>query len=186
MDHLGVDNLLRLPHSLAPRFDVVINNAFQVVYGVQVDVFQFAHLGFHVPGNGNIQDKYRPVFALQKSGFDHVPAQQRTRACGGRDDDIGLVQVAGYFLQRDDIGGILLCQILRSFECAVGDNHLVQTAFTQVFCRKLYGFTGADEQNRLSRQVAEYLPGQTHGRVRDGHRVVPDHGVAAHVLGYLE
>ena len=117
---------------------------------------------------------------------NHVFAQQWPAAGSGGDDDVRFVQVPGDFIQRDGVSGILLSQFLRSFQGTVGDDHLVQAAVVQVFCDKFNRFTGADQQCRMPGQVAEYLPGQTNCSVSNGHRVVPNHGVAAYVLGYLE
>ena len=142
---LRVDDLFRLFYRLAPAFDIIVDDAFQVVHRIQVNILQFAHLGFHIPRHGNVQDKHGFVHAFQDCGLDRVFAQQWPAAGSGGDDDVRFVQVPGDFIQRDGVSGILLPQFLRSFQGTVGDDHLVQAAVVQVFCDKFYRFTGADQ-----------------------------------------
>ena len=68
----------------------------------------------------------------------------------------------------------------------VGDNHAADSTAVEVTGRQFDRLARADQQRGMPVQIAENLPGQTHGGESDRHRAGADGSVGAHLLGHRE
>jgi hypothetical protein len=102
---------------------------------------------------------------------------------GGRDHDVGFMQVARKILQRKRIAADPRCQHLRMLERAIGDQQALGVLLQQMPCGELDGLAGADQQNAGLAQVTEDLLCKTHPGEGDRNRMRADLGVRADPLG---
>ncbi len=70
----------------------MLNDVLQIVDAVEVGVSQFADLWFNVARDGDIHQQHRLVTPRLKRTLHHAFADDRQRAGGGADNDVGLFQ----------------------------------------------------------------------------------------------
>ena len=74
-------------------FEVVFKLALQIVNIVKVHIGDLFHGGFHVAGQGNVNDQQRPVGALLHNLSNLVVMDHGVRSRGGSYQQVGLLQI---------------------------------------------------------------------------------------------
>ena len=123
----------------------MLNNVLQIVDAVEVGVSQFADLWFNVARDGDIHQQHRLVTPRLKRTLHHAFADDRQRAGGGADNDVGLFQPFVDIAEGYHLGAHFLRQRLGAFTGAVGDHHFAHVMFAKMARYQLNGFPGADQ-----------------------------------------
>ena len=159
--------------------------AGQVVYGVQVHVFQCFHLGLNVARYGQVHHKDRAVFARFYSAFYCAQADDGQRAGGAADDGVKLVQAAGQFSQVHGVRvGKFGGQQLAALDSAVGNNDGFGVLGSKVRDGQFNHLACAHKQHFDITEVFKQLPAQPHRRRRHADAVRANLSVAAHIFGH--
>ena len=181
--HTLGDKLVGLARLLVAAAHILVDDLPQVIDAVEVHIAQFAHLGFYIPGHGDIHHQHGAMLAHLDGLFHGALAQDGQLAGGGGDHDIGLQQLAGNFGQQYRLGAEFLRQLTGPPQGAIGDDYAADPGFHQVPGNQLDGFARPHQQGVAVAQVGEYVPCQVDGGVGHGDRVLTDGGVRAHPLG---
>ena len=179
---LVVNQGLGLLRGLAAQMQVVVDDPAQIVNRVEIHILQFAGLRLNVPGHGDVDDEHRATLAFFQRRLNRALAEDRQRAGGATDDDVGLVEMAREIVQGGGESVVTPRQFLGTRRSAVGDNHFLQALVAQVPGREFDHLPGADQQGARGGQIAEDLLRQPRGGVGDGDRMAADAGVAANPL----
>lgn len=174
---------LRLHRRRFALRQVALNDGVQIVHAVEIGVGQFADFRFDVARYGDIHQQHRLVAARLQRALHHPLTDDRQRAGGGTDDDVGVRQAFVDLRQGDHLRADLVCQQLGALAGAVGDDHVPHFVFAQVARHQFDGFTGTHQQDVEIGQRFEDLARQGTGGKSHGDRAGADVGSGTHALG---
>ena len=177
------DQRLRLHSGLLPERAAFFEHMVEVIHRIEVDVVQIRGFRGDVARHRQIDQQHRFMAALGDGGGDVGGMQNRHRAGGGADDDIGFGEVLGGIRKGQGIGRETRGEGLRMLQCPVGDDHPFHIRLCQMLRRQFDGFAGADQHHAGLVELAEQLAGQFHAGIGDGHRVRTDAGLGTDAFG---
>ena len=93
----------------------------------------------------------------------HGPRDDRIRARGRGDDDVGLAQVRRDLVEADREALELGRELARALDAAVGDDHAPQSVGVQVARGERDRLAGADQERGAVVEAREHRPGHAHG-----------------------
>ena len=85
---MQVDNLHRLLGCFLPGAHIILDHLLHIVYRVEIDIVEIAHLCLNVSGDSDIDHKHRLMAAFFQCAFDCAFSQDRQRAGGRGYNDI--------------------------------------------------------------------------------------------------
>ena len=164
----------------------VVALVLQVVDGVQVHVVEPGDRGLDVAGHRDVDGEDRLALAHLHCFHELLFRDDRFRAGGRGDQDVGFRQRALEFRQRHGVAAEFAGQVARPVDAAIGDEQPADVLAGEVLGDEFHGDTGTDEQRRVLIEPGEELVGEAHGGRGDRDRVGADLGVGANLLGHGE
>ncbi|CUJ48692.1 Uncharacterised protein [Achromobacter xylosoxidans] len=182
----GFDDGLGLHHGGAAGVGAGLDQAAQVIDGIQVDVVQAADLGFDVARHGQVDHHHGTVAAQARGPFHHPQTEDGQGAGRTGDHHVEFGQALGQVRQLHGAGREPVGQQLGALGRAIGHHHAARTLRGEVGGAQLDHFARADEQRAGLVQVAEHAFGQAHRGGGHGHRLRADGGLRTDFLGHRE
>ncbi len=129
VDAFLLHDRLRLHRRRFALRQVALNDGVQIVHAVQIGVGQFADFRLDIARYGDIHQQHRLVAARLQRALHHPLTDDRQRAGGGADDDVGVRQAFVDLRQGDHFRAHLVRQQLRGreqFEVRRDAEHIYQ------------------------------------------------------------
>src|SRR5262249_30697655 len=119
--HFLGNNPLTTRHFFAAQFHVVVRNALEVIYIVEINIVQRVDGGVYVTRDGNVDQQQRAMLAALHQRLQTPAVQDGARRGSTADDDVNAFQFIGPALKWDRTAAQSFGQCRRALGRAVGN-----------------------------------------------------------------
>ena len=176
---LGLEDRLHPPGLGLAAARVALDDLLEVVDVVQRHAGDLTALGLDVARDRDVDQQQRPLLAAGHHLFEPVALDDVVGRVGRGDDDVGLAQLVGKFLEADRGAAEALREPDRAVVVAVGDEDGGDAARDQRPRDQLGGFAGADHEHAALGEVAEGAARQLDRHRGDRDAALADRGLLA-------
>ncbi len=175
----GADDGFATGDFLAALAQVVVGDGLEVVNVVEINIFEKIDLRLDVAGNGDINDKQRPVLARFEERREAGAVKNVMRGGGAADDDVGLGKFSGPIVEEDGASAEFGGEFDGALMGAVGDDDALDAAAEQGAGGFFTGVAGADDEGLAALEGGEDFFGEFDGNGADGDAAALDVGLGA-------
>ena len=178
-----VDDGFCLARRALSRFEVVVDDLFEVINAVEEGLVQGVDGGVEVARDGEVDEHLQGVTPPFERVFDVFARDEHVVAARRADDDVGFVQLCGQLFEADGEAAVRFGQGLGVREGAVGDDEAFDVGVFEVFGDELGGFARADDEGGAAVMVVEEAVGEFDAGSGDGDVIRADGGAVADLFG---
>src|SRR5882672_6595718 len=177
---LGFNDHFGLRDRRLARIDALAHRRSEIIDGIEKYVVHLRHLGFDVPGHGEVDHEYRAMAAGAYRALHRTLADDRQRACGAGNDDVVFRQALGQVAQLDRLRVEAARERFGPLQRAVRHRHPARLLRGEVGRGELDHLACTDQQHFLLGEARKYPACELYRSRRHRDDVGADTGIAAH------